>query len=45
MVVFHLPDKAIRRGVFRNVDDLFPAIEGYLRVSNDDPKPFVDRHH
>ena len=36
-----LTDKMIRRGVFRSVDDLVKAIEEYLRVHNDDPKPFV----
>ncbi|MBM0260089.1 IS630 family transposase, partial [Micromonospora sp. 4G55] len=29
------------RGVFRSADDLVAAIEEYLRVHNDDPKPFV----
>ncbi|MFI9643124.1 transposase [Micromonospora sp. NPDC051925] len=36
-----LTDKMIRRGVFHSVDDLITAIEEYLRVHNDDPKPFV----
>jgi hypothetical protein len=27
--------------VFRSVDDLVAAIEEFLRVPNDDPKPFV----
>ena len=36
-----LTDKAIRRGVFHSVPDLITAIEDYLRVHNDDPKPFV----
>ena len=36
-----LTDKAIRRGVFRSVPDLIAAIEEYLRVHNEDPKPFV----
>jgi transposase len=36
-----LTDKMIRRGVFHSVDDLMAAIEEYLRVHNDDPKPFV----
>lgn len=36
-----LTDKMIRRGVFHSVDDLVAAIEEYLRVHNDDPKPFV----
>jgi transposase len=36
-----LTDKMIRRGVFASVDDLIAAIEEYLRVHNNDPKPFV----
>ena len=36
-----LTDKAIRRGVFHSVDDLVTAIEDYLRVNNENPKPFV----
>lgn len=36
-----LTEKAIRRGVFRSVPELIAAIEDYLRVHNDDPKPFV----
>ena len=36
-----LTDKMIRRGVFGSVDDLVTAIEEYLRVHNNDPKPFV----
>jgi len=36
-----LTEKMIRRGVFRSVGDLVTAIEEYLRVHNDDPKPFV----
>ena len=36
-----LTDKAIRRGVFPSVDTLITAIQDYLRVHNDDPKPFV----
>ena len=36
-----LTDKAIRRGVFHNVNDLITAIEDYLKVTNDNPKPFV----
>ncbi|WP_033666659.1 IS630 family transposase [Salinispora mooreana] len=36
-----LTDKMIRRGVFHSVPDLVKAIEEYLRVHNDDPKPFV----
>jgi transposase len=31
----------IRRGVFRSVPDLVAAIEDYIRLNNDDPKPFV----
>jgi transposase len=36
-----LTDKAIRRGVFHSVPELTAAIEAYLRVHNDDPRPFV----
>ena len=36
-----LDDKAIRRGVFRSVEDLKTAIEAFLTVWHKDPKPFV----
>jgi transposase len=36
-----LTDKAIRRGVFHSVNDLITAIEDYLKVNNDNPKPFA----
>jgi transposase len=36
-----LTQKAIRRGVFHSVPDLIAAIENYLAVHNQDPKPFV----
>jgi transposase len=36
-----LDDKAIRRGVFRSVEDLKTAIEAFLVAWNKDPKPFV----
>jgi transposase len=36
-----ITDKAIRRGVFHSVNELITAIEGYLKVNNDNPKPFV----
>jgi transposase len=36
-----LDDKAIRRGVFRSVEDLRVAIETFLTAWNKDPKPFV----
>jgi transposase len=36
-----LTDKAIRRGVFHSVPHLITAIEKYMDVHNDDPKPFV----
>jgi hypothetical protein len=39
---FGVPDdKAIRRGVFRSVEDLKAAIEAVLAAWNKDPKPFV----
>jgi transposase len=33
--------KRLRRGVFRSVPELVAAIEEYLRVTNEDPRPFV----
>ena len=36
-----LTEKAIRRGAFKSVPDLIAAIEAYLQVNNNDPKPFV----
>ena len=36
-----LSDKRIRRGVFRSVGELNAAIEDYLAVHNQDPKPFI----
>jgi transposase len=36
-----LTDKAIRRGVFHSVPDLIAAIEKYMEVHNDQPKPLV----
>jgi transposase len=36
-----LTDKASRRGVFRSVPELIAAIEQYLQIHNEDPKPFV----
>jgi len=36
-----LDSKAIRRGVFRSVEDLKASIEGFLAAWNKDPKPFV----
>jgi len=33
--------KRIRRGVFRSVPDLIAAIEEFIRINNDNPKPFV----
>ena len=37
----HLDQKAIRRGVFRSVDDLKSSIDAFLHAWNQDPKPFV----
>jgi transposase len=37
----NLTDKAIRRGVFGSVPELISAIEAYLDVNNNDPKPLV----
>ena len=36
-----LTRQALRRGVFRSVDDLVATIERYIAQANDDPKPFV----
>ena len=36
-----ITEKRIRRGSFESVPELIAAIEDYLVVSNDDPKPFV----
>jgi len=33
--------QAIRRGVFRSVDNLISAIEAYIVEHNRDPKPFI----
>jgi transposase len=33
--------KRIRRGVFRSVAELVAAIEDFIRVNNENPKPFV----
>ncbi len=30
-----------RRGVFHSVNELITAIEDYLKVNNDNPKPFI----
>jgi len=37
----HLDGKAIRRGVFRGVEDLQAAINRFLAAWSQDPKPFV----
>src|SRR5665647_135613 len=36
-----LTDKAIRRGIFHSVPDLIAAIETYMEVHNDEPKPLI----
>ena len=36
-----LTNKRIRRGVFRSVKELEAAIREYIKVHNEDPKPFV----
>lgn len=36
-----LTDKAIRRGAFHSVPDLITAIEKYMEVHNNEPKPLV----
>src|SRR6266568_3227864 len=37
----HLDGKAIRRGVFRSVEDLEESIDAFLTAWNKDPQPFV----
>jgi len=36
-----LTEKAIRRGIFKNVPDLIDAIETYLTTHNQNPQPFT----
>ncbi|MET8330810.1 IS630 family transposase, partial [Streptomyces sp. NPDC005181] len=36
-----ITDKAIRRGSFTSVQELIDAIQEFIDVHNDDPKPFV----
>lgn len=36
-----LTDKGLRRGAFRNVNELVEAIEGYIEEHNTHPKPFI----
>jgi transposase len=36
-----LTDKRLRRGVFRSVPDLIAAIDEFLAVYNEEPRPFV----
>jgi len=36
-----LTEKRLRRGAFRSVPELIAAIEEYLAVHNEDPRPFV----
>ena len=36
-----LSDRALRRGVFRSVDDLVQAVTDYVAHHNDNPKPFI----
>ena len=36
-----ITEKRIRRGVFHSVKDLIAAIEEYLLVNNENPKPLV----
>jgi transposase len=37
----HLTEKQLRRGVFTSVDELIQAINKFIKVTNDDPKPFI----
>jgi len=36
-----LTRQALRRGIFRSVDDLVATIDRYISQANDDPRPFV----
>src|SRR5438128_10572016 len=36
-----MDNKAIRRGIFRSVDELKSSIDAFLKAWNEDPKPFV----
>jgi transposase len=36
-----LTEQQLRRGVHRSTKELIAAIEGYLKLTNDEPKPFV----
>ena len=36
-----LTDKRIRRGIFRNVQEVIDVIDEYVFRHNDDPKPFI----
>jgi transposase len=36
-----LTGKALRKGVFHSVPDLIASIEEYMKVHNDEPRPFV----
>ena len=36
-----LTQRRLKRGVFASVPELIEAIEEYMRIHNDDPKPFV----
>jgi hypothetical protein len=36
-----LTQRRLKRGVFTSVPELIEAIEEYLQIHNDDPKPFV----
>ena len=36
-----LTQNRLRRGVFRDVEELIMAIESYIDRHNDDPKPFI----
>jgi len=36
-----LTQKQLRRGVFRDVEELIMAIQGYIEKHNANPKPFI----
>ena len=36
-----LTQNRLRRGTFRNVEELIMAVEGYIDNHNENPKPFI----
>ena len=36
-----LSEKRLKRGVFKSLEDLTKAVEGYIDHHNDNPQPFI----